>query len=787
MEDELRCPTCKQLFANPVLLPCFHALCLGCALDIQTPYTPGAILASVTGGSSLIGNINGCTIHSVAATIHPHPPGAHTHAHTHPHPSTRHSSNSSAASTASSATGSESVTSDQDQSDKVSILSEADSGVCCSNTSRPVSYAGPPHLQGLLPGAASGPPGAAYSLTCPLCRKIVFFDEGGVRNLPPYRAMESIVDRFCAREALRCQMCETDPKVASLVCEQCEIRYCDACRELCHPARGPLAKHTLVKPKGAAQQRESVCGEHEELLSMYCLTCKIPACAECINDQRHPQHEVQPITTTCKAQKESCIEFERLVTAQCEALIQAIHDRREYLLEAIRMDKDTKIRILKDQQSNCTGKLQQTTGLIQFCIEALKETDSAAFLQVGSMLINRVANTDMTWHQEVTNAAPRVSPIVDLTLDDASVLRAIDNLNFIQMKPVKDGDERLPAGEMLMLDDNITNNTFTTSILSTNTVINTFDLSMNSSDMKTSTLRSNKSNKSTTSSLLSQKMNAFKRLINYDETLSSPLPPAIIPEDCSAENNSVTVAWQAPSHSFVEGYVLELDDGSGGEFREVYCGKETICTVDGLHFNSMYNARVKAFNSAGEGEYSELIGLQTAEVAWFTFDPVLSGGPGSGLIFSKNNATVSVEGWEHRVALGSVGFSRGIHYWEFTIDNYTADTDPAFGVARIDVNRSKMLGKDEKSFAMYIDRQRSWFQHNSVHERRVEGGISTGSTIGVLLDLQRHTLSFLVNGMPQGSVAFRDLYGVFYPAVSINRGVTLTLHTALDAPQMDYF
>uniref|UniRef100_A0A1A9ZPX3 E3 ubiquitin-protein ligase TRIM9 n=1 Tax=Glossina pallidipes TaxID=7398 RepID=A0A1A9ZPX3_GLOPL len=370
---------------------------------------------------------------------------------------------------------------------------------------------------------------------------------------------------------------------------------------------------------------------------------------------------------------------------------------------------------------------------------------------------------------------------------------------------VKDGDERLPAGEMLMLDDNITNNTFTTSILSTNTVINTFDLSMNSSDMKTSTLRSNKSNKSTTSSLLSQKMNAFKRLINYDETLSyllsnitnenfaymtakAPLPPAIIPEDCSAENNSVTVAWQAPSHSFVEGYVLELDDGSGGEFRqEVYCGKETICTVDGLHFNSMYNARVKAFNSAGEGEYSELIGLQTAEVAWFTFDPVLSGGPGSGLIFSKNNATVSVEGWEHRVALGSVGFSRGIHYWEFTIDNYTADTDPAFGVARIDVNRSKMLGKDEKSFAMYIDRQRSWFQHNSVHERRVEGGISTGSTIGVLLDLQRHTLSFLVNGMPQGSVAFRDLYGVFYPAVSINRGVTLTLHTALDAPQMDYF
>ncbi|XP_052850744.1 E3 ubiquitin-protein ligase TRIM9 isoform X2 [Drosophila gunungcola] len=733
MEDELRCPTCKQLYANPVLLPCFHALCLGCALDIQTPYSPGSGLPVTVNGSerpaSTAGHNGGMHGNGGGGS---EGRGATASGGSAGGPGTRHSSHSSAASTASSNTGSESVTSDQDQSDKVSIFSEADSGVvCCSNTSRPVSYAG----TGLLPGVGNvvAPPGAAYCLTCPLCRKLVFFDDGGVRNLPTYRAMEAIVDRFCAREALRCQMCETDPKVASLICEQCEIRYCDACRELCHPARGPLAKHTLVKPRGAAQQRESVCGEHEETLSQYCLSCKAPACGLCIGEQRHQAHDVQSINVTCKAQKtelshnlqqlsekarsttefiqrlkgmsdkvtESCMEFERLVHAQCEALIQAIHDRREYLLEAIRMDKDTKIRILKDQQSNCTGKLQQTTGLIQFCIEALKETDSAAFLQVGSMLINRVTNTDMTWHQEVTNAAPRVSPIVDLTLDDAALARAIDNLNFIQMK--------------------------------------------------------------------------------------APMTPTILPSDCSAENNSVTVAWQPPNHSFVEGYVLELDDGSGGEFREVYCGKETICTVDGLHFNSMYNARVKAFNSAGEGEYSELIGLQTAEVAWFTFDPVLSGGAGSGLIFSKNNATVSVEGWEHRVALGSVGFSRGVHYWEFTIDNYTADTDPAFGVARIDVARNKMLGKDEKSFAMYIDRQRSWFQHNSVHERRVEGGITTGSTVGVLLDLERHTLSFLVNEMPQGSVAFRDLYGVFYPAVSINRGVTLTMHTAMDAPKMDYF
>lgn len=70
----------------------------------------------------------------------------------------------------------------------------------------------------------------------------------------------------------------------------------------------------------------------------------------------------------------------------------------------------------------------------------------------------------------------------------------------------------------------------------------------------------------------------------------------------------------------------------------------------------------------------------------------MSDASGSGLIFSKDLMTVSVDGWDHRIALGCVGFSRGVHYWEFTVNKYVADTDPAFGIARIDVARDQMLG-----------------------------------------------------------------------------------------------
>lgn len=130
--------------------------------------------------------------------------------------------------------------------------------------------------------------------------------------------------------------------------------------------------------------------------------------------------------------------------------------------------------------------------------------------------------------------------------------------------------------------------------------------------------------------------------------------------------------------------------------------------MDGLHFNSLYNARVKAFNSSGEGPYSDSLGLHTAEGETFfncypqgcsisTFD--MTAYPAETRL-SPDGLTATTDSYEPRVLLSSVGFSRGVHYWEFTVDRYDGAADPAFGVARRDVARDSMLGIRQRRIRM---------------------------------------------------------------------------------------
>ncbi len=104
-----------------------------------------------------------------------------------------------------------------------------------------------------------------------------------------------------------------------------------------------------------------------------------------------------------------------------------------------------------------------------------------------------------------------------------------------------------------------------------------------------------------------------------------------------------------------------------------------------------------------------------SSVAWFTFDPTSAH---RDIVLSNENQTVTCNSYDDRVVLGMAAFSKGVHYWELSMDRYDNHPDPAFGVARINTTKDTMLGKDDKAWAMYVDNNRSWFMHNNSHTNR---------------------------------------------------------------------
>jgi len=81
-------------------------------------------------------------------------------------------------------------------------------------------------------------------------------------------------------------------------------------------------------------------------------------------------------------------------------------------------------------------------------------------------------------------------------------------------------------------------------------------------------------------------------------------------------------------------------------------------------------------------------------VAWFNFDPASTS---RDVLFSNDNRTVTTSSFDDRVVLGTVGVTRGVHYWEVVVDRYENNKDPAFGIARLDVAKDKLLGEDGAS------------------------------------------------------------------------------------------
>ncbi|XP_066929096.1 E3 ubiquitin-protein ligase TRIM9-like [Clytia hemisphaerica] len=582
--------------------------------------------------------------------------------------------------------------------------------------------------------------GPMVSIKCPSCAVSFVLDDRGIDCLPLNIILESLVELYkCKNSEIDCQLCEAvPPNKATSMCEQCRVSYCEGCLKIYHPKRGPLASHTLSAPSNnqcVLKHRGGVlkCSEHaEENISMYCVLCKMPVCYLCFEEGRHCGHEARALGTMYKEQKVE-------MTSRGDRL----KDKKKNLNDFI---QTLDVHVSKVQENGVDFE-SRVVAQIDELIGALEEKKTQLIASIGGRvagkldILNKQREECSSNHRMMTGLLAYVDEVTKE--EDPAVFLLISSALSSRLLHTLD---TWIGRHGLLPEEN-----------------SEMELGLETSDVLTALNRCD-----------------FVKVVTPIR-IDKPTTPIIDDTKCEVINNTLTLEWSMNSSTQIDEFVIEVDDGLNGDFQEVHRTPDPYCTLGGLQFNSTYRSRVRAVNSAGESTPSDVICMSTPEIAVFSLDSTTSH---ADINLSNNNRTMNTGSFENRVAIADVGFSRGQHYWEVTIDRYEGNPDPAIGIAQLDCSKDVILGRDSKAWSVYVDSTRSWFQHNNAHLYRSEGGIEVGSTIGLYLDLDQCLLSFYCNDEKHGPIEFPSLedVDVVYPAFSLNRNVTMTLYSGIKPP-----
>ena len=118
---------------------------------------------------------------------------------------------------------------------------------------------------------------------------------------------------------------------------------------------------------------------------------------------------------------------------EIDEMIRLLEQKKKELVDFIDMEKTSKVKSVKEQVSFLSTRIQKTTGLLQFCVETLKEQDACSFLQISEHMIHRMADVDNKFPQDA-DLQPKVELDFDFLLNSDGLYKEIKKLNYTQLK-----------------------------------------------------------------------------------------------------------------------------------------------------------------------------------------------------------------------------------------------------------------------------------------------------------------------------------------------------------------
>uniref|UniRef100_UPI003AB108D7 E3 ubiquitin-protein ligase Midline-1-like isoform X1 n=1 Tax=Centroberyx gerrardi TaxID=166262 RepID=UPI003AB108D7 len=327
LESELTCPICLELFEDPLLLPCAHSLCFGCAHRILVSH---------------------CATNESVQSI-----GAFQC------PTCRY------------------VISLSPQRGLDGLKRNVTLQNIIDRVQRASSSAGLP-LPLPLPAPHSGPnsPGEEGSNRLALVPVSAAMSSPGT---PP----EPVQCQFCEQDPPQdavktCVTCEVS------YCEEC-LRATHPNKK---PFTGHRLIEPM--PDSHLRGLQCLEHE-EEKVNMYCVTDDQLICSLCKLVGRHRDHQVAALSDRYEKLRVNASRQEGKLMEECDVLIDIIQQRRQIIGTKIKEGKTQRLRKLAQQISNCKQCIERSSALITQADQTLKESDHARFLQTAKSITERVS------------------------------------------------------------------------------------------------------------------------------------------------------------------------------------------------------------------------------------------------------------------------------------------------------------------------------------------------------------------------------------------------------------
>ena len=87
--------------------------------------------------------------------------------------------------------------------------------------------------------------------------------------------------------------------------------------------------------------------------------------------------------------EENACKTKNVLAAEIDDMIRTLEAKKKELVELIDAERAARVKIVREQVGLLSGKINKTTGLLQYCVETLKEQDPSSFL-----LVRRITSLD---------------------------------------------------------------------------------------------------------------------------------------------------------------------------------------------------------------------------------------------------------------------------------------------------------------------------------------------------------------------------------------------------------